>query len=544
MQTIEEKPSPSTASCLAAEDHKSINDSPLQSPETAESEGKWIHGFTLVKVIAGVTLVVFLMLLDTSIVSTAIPQITNQFHSLEDIGWYGSAYTMAGASLQTFTGKLYVYVKSKWLFLAFFGIFEIGSLICGLATSSKALIIGRAVAGMGSSGMLNGGLNIVAGAVPMHRRSVSQLGIVGGPLLGGVFTTTTTWRWCFYINLPIGGLVAILLLFSPIPEQQPKGRTREVWRTLSLVHDLDLVGFVLFAAATIQLLLALEYGSNSAYAWGSATVVGLICGAAATFGALLVWERHMGKQAMMPGHIIGQRVIWCSYLMGAMIYGVTMTSSYYLPVYFQAVRGKSALVSGVDLLPNILCQMVMAVMSGILITKLGYYLPWGVGGAVLTAISCGMLSTLDPSTPVPAWAGYLALLGFGRGAAVQVPMIAVQNASSQQDISVANAMMMFSQTFGAAVFLTVAGTLFTEGLRHNLAHYAPMVDAEAVVAAGITGFREIVTESELPAVLVAYAKSVAWVFYLNLGLCVIMFIASLGTGWRSVKKSNDKSGSI
>ncbi|GIJ91085.1 hypothetical protein Asppvi_010050 [Aspergillus pseudoviridinutans] len=509
-----------------------------------EHPEKWIKGVPLVMVTSGITLVIFLMLLDMSILSTAVPQITNQFHSLEDIAWYGSAYTLASAALQPLTGKFYTYFTSKWVFLGFFAVFELGSLICGVATSSKMLIVGRAIAGMGSSGMANGALTIVAGAVPMHRRpllvgimmGLSQIGLILGPLVGGALTTYTTWRWCFYINLPIGGLVAALLVFTRIPEQREKGRAVEVLPTC--FKTFDIFGFVLFAPAAIQLLLALQYGGNQ-YAWDSATVIGLFCGAGATFAVFLAWEHRMGKDAMIPFHVVRNRIVSCSCVVIMALFGITITASYYLPVYFQAVRDKTALVSGVDLLPGVLCQIFMAVVSGALIGKIGYYLPFAVLGGILNAVGCGLLATLSPTTPTREWAGYQALMGFGRGAAMQTPMIAVQNAVLPDEMSTAMAILTFSQTIGAAIFLAVAQVLFSQGLRSTIPQYAPTVDPGTVIAAGATGFRGVVSEASLPGVLLAYSKSIGHIFYLVAALSVVQFFLAWGMGWKNVGKPKE-----
>ncbi|KAH1497862.1 hypothetical protein KXX42_002013 [Aspergillus fumigatus] len=434
----------------------------------------------------------------------AIPQITNQFHSLQDIAWYGSAYTLASSALQPLTGKFYTYFTSKWVFLGFFTVFELGSLICGVATSSKMLIVGRAIAGMGSSGMSNGALTIVAGAVPLHKRpflvgimmGLSQVGLILGPLIGGAFTTYTTWRWCFYINLPIGALVAALLIFTRIPEQREKGRAVDVLPTF--FKTFDIFGFVLFAPAAIQLLLALEYGGNE-YAWDSATVIGLFCGAGATFLVFTAWEHRMGKDAMIPFHVIRNRIVSCS------------------------------------------CSK-RQVVSGALTGRIGYYLPFAVLGGILNSVGCGLLSTLSPTTPTRDWAGYQALIGFGRGAAMQTPMIAVQNAVLPDELSTAMAILTFSQTIGAAIFLAAAEVIFSHGLRSTIPKYAPTVDSERVIAAGATGFRRIVSEASLPGVLIAYSKSIGHVFYLIAALSVLQFFLAWGMGWKNVSKpKEDKS---
>jgi hypothetical protein len=162
------------------------------------------------------------------------------------------------------------------------------------------------------------------------------------------------------------------LVFTRIPEQREKGRAIEVLPTF--FKTFDILGFVLFAPAAIQLLLALQYGGNQ-YAWDSATVIGLFCGAGAMFIIFLGWEHHMGKDAMIPLHMVRNRIFSCSCVAIMALFGMTITASYYLPIYFQAVRDKTALVSGVDLLPGVLCQIVMAVVSGALSMLAIYCLP-------------------------------------------------------------------------------------------------------------------------------------------------------------------------
>jgi len=233
------------------------------------------------------------------------------------------------------------------------------------------LIVGRAVAGMGGSGLINGALTILAACLPLAKRpvylgimmSVSQLGVVLGPVVGGALTQYTTWRWCFYINLPVGGLTAGLLLLVNIPERVV--RDSETPLTSIIREKLDLLGFALFAPAAIQFLLALQWGGTR-YPWSSATVIGLFCGAAGTLCVFLAWEYRKGDMAMIPFSIMRRRVVWCSCLVAFFYFGGMLSFIYYLPIYFQAVKGVSPTLSGVYLLPSILSQIVFSVLSGFL----------------------------------------------------------------------------------------------------------------------------------------------------------------------------------
>ncbi|KAI1642322.1 putative MFS multidrug transporter [Daldinia loculata] len=512
----------------------------------ANHEEQWLTGFKLFSVTAAITLVCLLIMLDTSIVATAIPRITSEFHSLADIGWYGGAYQLGSAALQLLTGKIYMNFSSKWTFVIFFGIFELGSLLCGVANSSKMLIVGRAVAGAGSSGIMNGAFTILAGGVPMAKRptlmgfvyGVSNLGLVMGPLVGGALTQYTTWRWCFYINLPVGGLVAIMLVFVDIPEQMPKPKALTVVRTLH--SKLDLIGFALFAPAAIELLLALQYGGFQ-FAWNSSQIIGLFCGAGVTFIGFLAWEYYKGDEAMIPFSMIRKQTVWTSSLSYGLLMSQLFCLSYYLPVYFQGVKGATPLLSGVYLLPSILGQLFTSVLSGWLVGRVGYYLPFSLIAAVMVTIANGILSTLSPTTSIGEWVGYQVIHGVGRGLGMQMPILAVQNTLPPAQISVAMALLMFSQNFGGALFLSFAETIFSNSLKTLIPEYAPSVNPETIINAGATGFRRTISPAEITHVLVAYSKSIDRVFYMTAGMGVLCFVFSWGTGWKDIRKKNEVS---
>lgn len=287
------------------------------------------------------------------------------------MGWYASIYQLSTSSLQMLSGKIYSKFNTKWTYLFWFVIFETGSLICGVSRSSYVFITGRAIAGAGAAGLLNGSLTIAASIVPFERQprligtmvGLSQLGLVLGPLLGGVFTSYPGWRWCFYINLPIGAIVFLGIVFVHIPEHSVKPRAIDVLRNLH--NELDLFGFALLTPATVMLLLALESGGITR-AWRDSEVIGLFCGSGACFVLWIIWNYYRGDEALIPFSILKRQAMWsCSILQWANM-SVIFTASYYLPLYFQAIKGTTPSMSGVYVMPSIGSQLVFAVLSGVL----------------------------------------------------------------------------------------------------------------------------------------------------------------------------------
>ncbi|KUI58280.1 Putative HC-toxin efflux carrier TOXA [Cytospora mali] len=469
------------------EDTKEVSAPEQQHTAEEAKVYEYMTGLPFGLVMFAVFLVTFLILLDTSIISTAIPYITDEFHSLTDVGWYGSAYQLASASLQPLTGKIYTLFPSKWCYLVFFTIFEVGSLLCGVASTSTMLIIGRAVAGIGSSGIVNGGLTILANSLPLEKRAIytgmllgfSQLGMVIGPIIGGVLTEFSTWRWCFYINLPAGGVAGLMLLTIRIPDHVEK----ESPKLNQLYHKLDLIGFVLFAPAPIQLLLALHFGED---AWDSPTVIGLLCGSAATFALWLVWNWFRGEAALIPLSLASRRPVWTSAITQMCLATSALISTYFLPIYFQAVQDRKPLISGLQMLPQIVPQIIFAVLGGILVSKSGYPIPYATVGGISVAVGSGLLSLLHDSSPPGQWIGFQVLCGVGRGLGSQMPIVAMQSIITPSEISSAMSLLTFTQSLGTSVFLTVSNTLLDETLQDRLGNLA----AE-VMAVGATGFRNV-----------------------------------------------------
>lgn len=452
-----------------------------------------------------------------------------------------AAYMLTTASLQLLSGKFYSFFSIKWVFLASIFLFELGSLICGVAQNSLTLIIGRAVAGMGSAAIFSGALIILAHSVPLERRPMysgfigSMYGIasVAGPLLGGAFTDKVTWRWCFFINLPIGAVTLLVIaIFFPDPQVKKES---EAWS--KRFRRFDPLGNLVFMPAIICLLLVMQWGGTT-YAWNSWRVILLLC----LFGVLLIvflfvqyWQQEF---ATVPPRIFLKRTVWSAAIFTFCIGAAFLSSVYYLPIWFQAVKSASAVNSGVMNLPLLISNVVASIISGVAVTTFGYYTPFMLLASIITPVSYGLMTTFHPDTPHSKWIGYQVLAGFGIGFGVQQPLIAVQVVLDIADVPTGTALMVFMQVLGGALFVSVDENVFSNKLVHYIVEYAPVVDPAVVLGAGATGIKQVVDSANLPGVLLAYNDAITQTFIVGAAMAGISTIGALVVEWKSVKGKN------
>ncbi|KAJ9099214.1 hypothetical protein QFC21_004094 [Naganishia friedmannii] len=391
----------------------------------------------IIIVFAGLSAALFCSLLDQTIVSTALPELGRVFQRADIVSWVGTAYLLTSTAFQPIYSRLSDIFGRKVVLLVSLAIFWIGSLACALARSMIQLIVFRALAGVGGGGILTMVMVCVSDVVSLKDRGKYQ-GILGGvvalsnslgPVLGGVFVDKASWRWCFWINLPMIAIGMFVCVFA-LPLKSVKGDIR------SKLKKIDYGGSVLTLAWAVLILLPLSWGGTQ-YAWDSAAVIAPLIIGIALLVFFMLYEWKIAVLPLIP-MLIFRDVTVAGAMIATILSGMVFyVNLYYLPQYFQVVWGASAIRSGVLLLPLILVQTVTSFTSGMIVSKTGDYRINIYLGFAIWTIGQGLLSTIGRDTSLGKLVGYQILSGVGAGQTFQTTLVAIQAAVSRSDMAVA-----------------------------------------------------------------------------------------------------------
>ena len=462
---------------------------------------------------SGLVLVMLLAALDSTIVSTALPTIVSELGGLEHLAWVVTAYLLAQTIVTPVYGKLGDLYGRKAVLAVATVIFLAGSVLCGLSANMTQLIVFRAVQGLGGGGLNVTAQAVVGDIVPARDRgryqgifgAVYGLASIGGPLLGGFFTTQLSWRWIFYVNVPLG-IAALVVLGATLP-----GVTRRV------SHAIDYAGAAALALTLSGVTLVADLG-GALLPWASPAMAGLIALSVLGLVALILVERK-ASEPVLPLHLFRGRTFVIGSVVGLIVGFSLFGSVTYFPLYLQVVKDVSPTASGLQMMPMMLGMLVTSVLSGQLISRSGRYRIFPIIGTGVMASGLFMLSRLSPgSTPAQASALML-VLGIGLGMVMQVLILAVQNDVEYRDLGVATSGATLFRLIGGSVGTAILGAIFSSRLSANLARALP--GAEAAVGAANP---RALSAAGRAAYNTAFAQALGTVFLVATVVCVAGFL--------------------
>ena len=475
-------------------------------------------------VMTALMLVMLLAALDQTIVATALPRIATDLHGLNKLSWVATAYLLTSAITTPIYGKISDLFGRKKIFQSAILIFLAGSVLCGVSQSMNQLVAARALQGIGAGGLMSLVLAIVGDVIPPRQRgkymgyfgAVFGVSSVAGPLLGGFLTDSLSWRWIFFVNIPLGILALSAVasrLHLPVYKQQ---------------HKIDYLGAALLSAASVCLLLATVWGGNT-YAWGSGQIIGLLGGGVLLALVFALWEKR-APEPIIPPRLFRNSIFTVSVIL-SLLSGVAMFASIlYIPEYQQIVRGFSPTKSGLMTMPLVMGLLVTSIISGRLITRWGRYRVFPIIGTFVLTVGLWLFSHITLTTSEWVIGVWMAIVGAGLGLFMQVMTLAIQNSVERSELGTATSTATFFRSLGSSFGGALFGAILTSRLAHHLSQSLPGQAANPafsrnIQSGGINIHRLPPTVSA--DILQAFAHSFHDMFLLAIPFALLAFVAAL-----------------
>ena len=472
-------------------------------------------------VLTGLMLGLFLAALDQTIVATALPTIVGEFGGLDHLSWVVTAYLLASTVTAPLYGKISDLYGRKIVFQTAIGLFLIGSVLCGVSQNMAQLISFRGIQGLGAGGLFVMAFTIIGDVVSPRERgryqgyfgAVFAVASIAGPLLGGWLVDNLTWRWVFYINLPVG-LVALLVtgtvLNIPFHRQE---------------HRIDYPGAGLLVGGVSALLLVTVWGGRE-YEWGSPLIIGLATLGLVLVGLFLWWESRT-DEPILPLRLFKDRTFALTSAAGFVVGLAMFGAIIFLPLFLQIVVGASATNSGLLLLPMMAGIITASVGSGRLISRTGRYKIYPVVGSMLASVALFLLSTMGVGTTLPLASVYMLILGAGLGLVMQVLVLAVQNSVERRDLGVATSASTFFRSLGGSFGTALFGAIFTSQVAVNISRNLPGSDLGGRDLTSSPGVIDQLPDTVRVGVIQAFADATGTVFLAAVPFAIAAFVVIL-----------------